>query len=121
MNLLIRLIPHRQIKPSLFIHNTFFMGECPESILPMVRSHTALSEPAEAHLAGSEVNNRIIDASAAEPAPGGHFPYGLPVVRKNIEGQRMSHGLDIADCLVQSIEGQDGHQRPEYFFLHHCG
>ena len=64
----IGLIAEWKIDPGLFIHDTFHMRKGQESIFSVIRSHSAFTEPAEAHFTGGKVNDRIVDASAAESA-----------------------------------------------------
>ena len=62
---LIRLIAHRQIKPSLFINYRFMMRECVKADLAVIRAHSALSYTAKAHLACGKVDYHVVDTSAA--------------------------------------------------------
>ena len=68
VELLIRLIPHRQIQPGLFIHDALIMRKGVEACFSMIRAHAALAEAAEAHLAGGQMDDGVIDAAAAEAA-----------------------------------------------------
>lgn len=64
----VRLIPHRQIEPSLFIYDALVVGECIKADLSVVSAHAAFAETAKAHLRGGEVDDSIVDASSAKPA-----------------------------------------------------
>ena len=70
MELLIRLVTHGQIQPGLFIYNTLIMREGVKSGFSVISSHPAFPEAAEAHLAGGEMNDGVVDAAAAEAAAG---------------------------------------------------
>ena len=76
------------------------MCKCVKTILPVIRTHTAWAKSAEAHLAGSKVYDGIVDASPAVTALGGQFPCRRLVTGKDIEGERMGHGIDIADRFI---------------------
>ena len=45
----VRLIPHRQIDPSLFIHDALVVGEGVESGLSVISAHAAGPDPSETH------------------------------------------------------------------------
>lgn len=73
------------------------MGECPESVDSVIGSHTAFTEAAKAHVAGCKMNENIVNAAAAETAPGSYFLGGFFVIGEEVEGQGMSHGVDPGD------------------------
>lgn len=50
-----------------------------KSVFPVIGAHSAGTEPAESHLAGGEMNDSIVDTSAAETALGDYFS-GNPIV-----------------------------------------
>ena len=89
-----------------------------ESIFSVIRSHSAFTEPAEAHFTGGKVNDRIVDASAAESAERHDSAGGASVLGEEIKRQRVLHGVDLSDRLIQSVKGYDGEKRTEDFFLH---
>ena len=53
------------------------MGKGVKAGLPVISSHAALSEASEPHPAGSQMNDGIVDAAAAEPAAGSNPGCGL--------------------------------------------
>ena len=53
----VRLIPHRQINPGLFVYNAFLVREGIKSSLSVITSHTAFTDTAESHLRCCQ-NNR---------------------------------------------------------------
>ena len=114
----IGLIAEWKIDPGLFIHDTFHMRKGQESSFSVIRSHSAFTEPAEAHFTGGKVNDRIVDASAAESAERHDSAGGASVLGEEIKRQRVLHGVDLSDRLIQSIKGYDGEKRTEDFFLH---
>ncbi len=116
---LIRLISHRQVNPGLLVYNTLIMGKCIKSVFSVVSSHSARTESAESHLVGCKVDDRIVDTSAAVTAAGSYSSCRGLVIGKDIERQRMRHGVDIADRFVQRIVGEDRHYRSEDLLLHH--
>lgn len=59
----VRLIPHWQVDPGLFVYNALVMGKGFEAFLAVIASHTAFTEAAEWHFAGSEVNDHIINTA----------------------------------------------------------
>ena len=89
IDLPVGLIPHGQIQPGLFIYDAFFVRKCIKSFFPMIGTHPAFAETAESHFTGGKVNNRIVDASAAESAAGGDFAGSACVGGKDVKRQRM--------------------------------
>ena len=69
----VRLIPHRQVDPGLFVHDTLVMGEGFEAFFAVVAAHSAFSETAKWHFTGGKVNDHIIDASAAKSTFSGNL------------------------------------------------
>ena len=64
------------------------MAESIKAGLSVVSAHTAFTHTAEAHIGGGKMDNYIIDTAAAIPAPLGHIPDNLFVLRENIQRQR---------------------------------
>ena len=64
------LVTHGKVDPCLFVHNTLVMGEGIESLFSVIGSHSAFSESAESHLCGRQMDNGVVDASAAVIASG---------------------------------------------------
>lgn len=118
MHLPIRLIPHRQIDPSLLIHDTLVVRECVETDLSVISAHTAFAEAAESHFRGGQMDDRVIDASAAEAAARGHLLCRCIVGSEEVKSQRMRHGIDVSDHFIQAVEYKDRHDGTEDLFLH---
>lgn len=118
INLPVLLIPHRQINPSLFIYNTFVMGEGSETVDSVVGAHAAFAETTESHIAGCEMDENIVDAAAAETAPGSYFLGGFFVVSEDVESQGMSHGVDPGDGTSERVVGEDWKYRAKDLLLH---
>ena len=112
------LIAHGKIEPGLFIHDALIVGKCIKAGLSMVRAHAALTESAETHFRCRKMDDRIVDASAAESAPCSNFFRRRFTGRKQVKGQRVGHGVDIADHLIQTVKGEDWHNRSEDLLLH---
>lgn len=60
------LIAHGQIYPGLFVYDAFVMAERFEACFAVVRARAARAEPAEGKVGRGKVNDRIVDATAAE-------------------------------------------------------
>ena len=75
MKIGIWLIAHRQIKPGLFINDTFIMSKGLKAFFAMVGAHAAFTKTAKAHFAGCKVNNGIVDAATAK-ATGSSYLFG---------------------------------------------
>ena len=75
----VRLISHRQIEPRFFIKDALCMGKRIKACLAVVCTHTALSDPAEAHFAGGKMNYNIVYTTAAEGNARGDIVY-IPFV-----------------------------------------
>ena len=71
------------------------MGEGIKPTLPVIRTHAALAKAAKAKLAGGEMNNGVIDASASEATMIHHFFCRGFILRKNIECQRVGYCMDV--------------------------
>ena len=112
------LVAHGKIQPGLFVHNAFRVGKGEETGFSVVRAHAALAETAEAHFAGGQMDDCVVDAAAAETAMGGHKAGGLFVTGEKVEGQGMSHGIDFGDSALQGIPGQHRQDGAEDFLLH---
>ena len=80
VELVVRLVAHRQVQPSLLVHDALVMGECVKSSLAMVGSDAALPEAAKSHMAGGQMDDGVVDAAAAEAAAGGDLPDRKSVV-----------------------------------------
>ena len=65
---LIWLVSHGQIQPYFFVYDALVMGEGAKAFLAVIGTHTALTKTSESHFTGREMNNRIVDAAAAESA-----------------------------------------------------
>ena len=94
------------------------MGKGFEAFLAVIASHTAFTEAAEWHFAGSEVNDHIINTATAEATFRGDFFADGFVLGKNVKSQRMSHGIYLSDYFFYRIKSKDRHYRAENFFLH---
>ena len=66
--LIIPLVPYRQVHPCLFIDNASIMTEGLKSGAAMVAAHAALTHTSEGHGTGSQVDDGVVDASAAKMA-----------------------------------------------------
>ena len=75
----IRPIAHGQIDERLFIDDTLFVRKAIEALFPVIAAHAAHTYSAERHLAGSEVNNRIVDAASAETTFAKYLFHGVLV------------------------------------------
>ena len=109
----IGLVAHGKIQPGLFVHNAFCVGKGEETGFSVVRAHAALAETAEAHFAGGQMDDCVVDAAAAETAMGGHKAGGLFVTGEKVEGQGMSHGIDFGDSTLQGIQVSTGRTGPK--------
>ena len=87
----VRLIPHWQVDPGLFVYNALVMGKGFEAFLAVIASHTAFTEAAEWHFAGGEVNDHIVDTATAEATLRGESK-----VRTGITGPK------ISSCITAS-------------------
>ena len=59
------LVAHGQIKPCLLIDYRLDVGKRFEYAFAVIRPHAGLSHAAKAHLAGCQMDDHIVDASAA--------------------------------------------------------
>ena len=65
------------------------MAEGIKAGLAVVRTHTAFSNTAEAHIRCCQVDDTIIDTATAIAASLGHFPDDLFVLGKDLQCQRL--------------------------------
>lgn len=101
INSSIWLIAHGKIQPGLFIYNALFMRKDIKACLSVIGAHSAFPKAAEAHLAGGQVDNSIIDASAAEAAAGDGLACSLRLGGEDVKSQWMRHGIY---CLYTGVK-----------------
>ena len=94
------------------------MRERVEALFAVITAHAAVSYAAEGHVRGGKMDDRVVDAAAAEGAGIQHAPLGLLVRCEQIQRQRLFPAADEIDGLVQPVKFQHGQNRPENFFLH---
>lgn len=94
------------------------MRESPETVDSVVGTHATFSEATEAHIAGCEMDENIVDAAAAETAPGSYFLGGFFVVSEEVESQGMSHGVDPGDGTSERVVGEDWKYWAKDLLLH---
>lgn len=68
MGLPVGLVAHGQVDPQLFVYDALIVGEGLKACFAVVGTHAALPEAAEAHLAGGQMDDGVIDAAASEAA-----------------------------------------------------
>ena len=64
------LVSHWQIQPCFFIYNAFEMGEGTKAFFAVITTHTAFPKASERHFAGCQMDDGIVNASAAKAAAG---------------------------------------------------
>ena len=67
----------------------------------MIASHAAFSDTAKWHLAGSKMDNGIVDAATAKMTSGKDFLFGSRIFGEKIECKRVWMGFDLPDCIIQ--------------------
>ena len=82
------LIPHGQIHPGFLIQNRLGVAEGIKAGFAVVRTHTAFTNAAEAHIGSGKMDHTIVDTAAAIPAPLRHIPDDHFVLSKDIQCQR---------------------------------
>ena len=87
------LVTHGQIQPGFLVHNAALVGEGRKPGLPMIGAHAAFAYAPKAHFAGGQMNNGIIDASAAKTAAGNNSARGLRIGGKDVKSQWMRKGM----------------------------
>ena len=97
----VRMIAHGKIRPGFFGYDAFGVGKGEKTGFSVVGTHATLAEAAEAHLAGGQMDDGIVDAATAKNAMGSHKPGSLFVTGEKIKRQRMSHGIDLCDGVFQ--------------------
>ena len=119
IKLFVRLVAHGKIQPCLFVYNALVMGEGRKALPSVVGAHTALAKAAKAHLACGKVDDGVVDTAAAETAGGGYLFLELFVRGKEVQRKGMRHCVNLIDCMLQRIIGQDRKNGTEDFLLHH--
>ena len=61
----VRLIAHRQVEPRFFVDDGFVVRERIKAGFAVVSAHAAFADAAEAHFARREMNDDVVDATAA--------------------------------------------------------
>ena len=118
---LIRLVTHGQIHPGLFVYDTFGVRKGFKPGPAVVSAHAALPHAAEAHFAGGQVDDHIVDAPAAELEAGHGLTDAVPVPREQVERQWLRPVRQEAVQILKPVIGEDGQDGAEDFFLHHRG
>ena len=94
------------------------MRECPEAVDAMIGSHAAFTKAAEAHIAGCQMYEDIVDTATAETTSGSNFPGIFFIFGEDIKSQRMCHGIDLCYGTSERVIGEDRKYRTEDFLLH---
>ena len=94
------------------------MRECPEAVDAMIGSHAAFTKAAEAHIAGCQMYEDIVDTATAETTSGSNFPGIFFIFGEDIKSQRMCHGIDLCYGTSERVIGEDRKYRAENFLLH---
>ena len=101
------LVTHRHVDPGLFVDNALLMGKSVKSCLSVVGTQAALTDAAEAHIGGRQMDNGVIHAAAAEGAGGNEPADSGLVFRKDIESQGLwLIGKQCGDFRGRAV-GQD--------------
>ena len=117
--LLIGLVAHGEIHPGLLIHNAFAVGEGLEPGPAVVGPHAALPHAAESHGAGGQVDDHVVDASAAELQAAHGLPDAGAVLGEQVQGQRLGPVRQALVDLLEAVIGEDGQNGAENLLLHH--
>src|SRR5699024_9117292 len=120
MQLLVWLITYRQVNPGFLIYDTLVVGESIKADFSMISAHAAFTKSSKSHFCSGKMDDRIIDAATAESAAGSHFFCRRFVGSKEVQRQRMRHGIDFTDHVIQVVKCQNRHERSEDFLLHDC-
>ena len=95
------------------------MRKAIEPFPAVIAAHTALSEPAESHFAGREMNDGVVDTAAAERAFRENARNTLFIGRKDIQRKRRRTGTHLGNDLGNIAESKHRKNRPENFLPHH--
>ena len=90
----IRVIPHRKIEPCRFFDDAACVRERVEALFAVIAAHAAVSYAAEGHVCSSKMDDRVVDAAAAEGAGIQHAAFGCLVRREQIQCQRLFPAAD---------------------------
>ena len=115
----IRPVTHSQVYECLFVRDALCVAERVKTGLAVISPHAAFAYAPKTHMAGSQMNNGIIDTPAAERARRCQAPRGLPVLRKDVERKGPLSPVDDFNSLFRAVNGKDGQDRPEDFFPHY--
>ena len=99
--LFVWLVSHWQIQPCFFVYNALVMREGVKSFFAMVAAHTTFTESSKRHFTRGEMNDRVVDASAAKLTLCSNFAGGSFIACKEIQCERMWHRVDFEDEFVQ--------------------
>ena len=80
----IRVIPHRKIEPCRFFDDAACVRERVEAFFAVVAAHAAVSYAAEGHVCSSKMDDRVVDAAAAEGAGIQHAAFGCLIGREQV-------------------------------------
>ena len=114
----IGLIPHRQIRPVRFIHDTFEMRKGLKTGLSMIAAHTAFPEAAKAHIRCGQVNDGVVHTAAAKGTAGQNPVSRSMVPGEEVERQRVGPLVDGADHFFDGAVGENRQNGAEDLLLH---
>ena len=95
------------------------MGERVKARLPVVGAHAAFPHAAKAHGAGGQMDDHIVDAAAAEPAPLRDERLMGLVRGEQVERQRLGPAVQQRHRILQPVVGQHRKNGAENLLLHH--
>ena len=100
-----------QVDAARLMEDAFIVGEGVEGLFSVVLPHAAGSHPAETHVGGGQVDDRVVDTAAAEGYVFQDAPLRGLVLREEIEGQGLGAASDELLGLLYFPKGkhrQDG-------------
>ena len=94
------------------------MCEFRKSGLTVIAAHTAFSYTAKRHLTGSKMNQCVVDAATAKPAPLQNRFLHLFVFRKAVQGKRFGALIDPGECILKFFIRQYWQDGTKNLLLH---
>ena len=84
----------------------------------MIASHAAFSDTAKWHLAGSKMDNGIVDAATAKMTSGKDFLFHSRIFSEKIERKRVRMSFNLPDRIIQVRISKHRKNRSKDFFAH---
>ena len=118
LGLCVWLIAEREVYPAFLVGDALQMGESVETVFAVVVAHTAFAYATERHIVGSQVNDGVVHAAAAEVQSLQEIIPDSRVIGEYVARERARAGVDVLYDVVEIGVTDDRKEGAENFVLH---